>query len=585
MEEVSEVSAPLVTAEEAREWVERLKSGAILALLKDPDHALHVSRAFFGFRPDAKSYGNTLVRSRLAQAAVKDSLFAKKLRSLAELTSGAPVEQPGPRSAPAISAEERKPDKTETRHKAESLQKMDALRTDRDQRRRERDEARQALAAAQAERDESVKLRLKAEAERDDSQRLMKKQTERIARLERQTQKQHEVETRLVRALNQDKSPHPSPRIVGAAPVEAAPKGSVWLSAVHRWLDKSKFDQALIIAMEVLKSETDDTEALEIAVRAWEGRNDSAQAAPYLRRLLTIQISRRDYLAAAESLGRLLRLVSEPPRAETEARRFLSSLSAQDSAAIEAGRRLLTRLRGADPTAHAWLAALITTHTTLGPALMPPPGALGPDDPLPLRLTKGYPQGQPITARLLCDAVDQGSAALVDGARTALSALEKSDPAQSARLWAALTDSAGDDLSRLLPLRRTPRGPIVVDGSNVAWFDQESLTHGKPRIRHLWEIRRVLRGRGFFPVALYADANLPYFIDEPAALRLMIARRELLLVDAGVVADEVLLRQAKHLTAPLVTNDKMEDWDPEGEVPKVRYTISLAGEAHLLSDI
>ena len=84
---------------------------------------------------------------------------------------------------------------------------------------------------------------------------------------------------------------------------------------------------------------------------------------------------------------------------------------------------------------------------------------------------------------------------------------------------------------------------------------------------------------------IYADANLPYVIDDPAALRLMLGRREILLVDAGTVADEVLLRQAKYLTAPLVTNDKMDDWDPDGEVPKVRYTISLGGEAHLLTDI
>ena len=65
----------------------------------------------------------------------------------------------------------------------------------------------------------------------------------------------------------------------------------------------------------------------------------------------------------------------------------------------------------------------------------------------------------------------------------------------------------------------------------------------------------------------------------------MQGRGELLLVDAGTVADEVLLRTAKHLGAPLVTNDKMEDWDPKGEVTKVRFTISLSGETHLLTDI
>ena len=86
-----------------------------------------------------------------------------------------------------------------------------------------------------------------------------------------------------------------------------------------------------------------------------------------------------------------------------------------------------------------------------------------------------------------------------------------------------------------------------------------------------------------FPVILYADAPLPYTVDDPAALRAMLGRGEIALVDSGVDADEVLLREAKRWSAPLVTNDYMTDWDPENEVTKIQYTISLTGEAHLLS--
>ena len=338
-------------------------------------------------------------------------------------------------------------------------------------------------------------------------------------------------------------------------------------------------------AADVLKADPEDTDALDITIRAWEGRGDLIQAGPAIRRLLGVQIIRQEMAKAADTLGRLLKSVSSPHRVETDARRYLSALSPENAAAVEAGRRLLTRLKGSDPAAYTWLTTFISTHTTLGPVLMPPPGALGPDDPLPLKLSKGYPQGQPLTARLLTDAVDQGMTALVEATRTALTTLETVDPKTYTRFWAALEQAAGSDSTRLLPLKRKPRGPIVVDSSNVAWFDQESLTHGKPRLRNLHEIRRLLRGRGFFPVILYADANLPYFIDEPEALRQMIGRNELLLVDGGTVADEVLLRVAKQLTAPILTNDKMEDWDPEGEVPKVRYSISSGGEAHLLTDI
>jgi len=559
------------TLSEAQEWIARIKAPAILSLLKDPDHAMNVSRAFFGYRPDAKSYANTLVRTRLAQAAVKDSLFAKKIRALSEIALPPQVKEPqavSPVEAKLAAAS--RPDKSE------------ALRAERNQLRRERDESRQALALAQSALEEAVKARLKAEQERDDAQRQSKTQTDRITRLERQKLRQQEMEAQLVRALNQDKVSPPrsaSGRANRAASVETEAADSPWLLAVQHLLNKGKYDQAIVLAEDVLQSEPDDADALAIAASGWEGRREMAQAAQFLRRLLVGQISRREMVPGAETLAKILSVVSEPGAVEPDARRYLAALPASDTRAVEGVKKLLARLRGTDPAAHGWLTTLIATQTPLAPILMPPPGALGTDDILPLKL------GMPLTARRLVDAVDRGEAPLIDTARDALLALKNSDPETHGRIWLALEQATSDDLSRLTPLRRAPRGPIVVDGSNVAWFDQESLTQGKPRLRHLWEMRRALRERGYFPVLLYADANLPYFIDDPVALRLMQGRGELMRVDAGTAADEVLLRMAKHLNASLVTNDKMEDWDPEGEVPKIRYTISLGGEAHFLTDI
>ncbi len=199
--------------------------------------------------------------------------------------------------------------------------------------------------------------------------------------------------------------------------------------------------------------------------------------------------------------------------------------------------------------------------------------------PLPLLL------GRPITARRLADAVDAAQTGLVDAARSALTALGTSDPDTAARVWAALEAAATDDPARLFALRRPPRGAAVVDCNNVAWFDQESLVHGSPRLRPILAMRRALWTRGFFPVVLYADATLPHEIDDKPALRRMRDRQEITLVDAGTTADEALLRVAKQMNALLITNDRMEDWDPEGEVRKVRYTISMTGEAHLLAEI
>ena len=49
-------------------------------------------------------------------------------------------------------------------------------------------------------------------------------------------------------------------------------------------------------------------------------------------------------------------------------------------------------------------------------------------------------------------------------------------------------------------------------------------------------------------------------------------------MDGGTVADIVLLREAKRLDAPVVTNDHMTDWDVHQHVPKIQFTFSLAGE-------
>ena len=573
--ETAEPEAEPLDAATVRGWLSRVRPAAVLALLKDPDHGFGVSQAFLGFRTDAKGYANPLVRTRLVLAAVKDAALADKLREIAEVEP-APAPAP-PKTPPTPPRASPTPDKPDA---------VAAVRAERDQRRRERDEARQALGMAQAETEAALKARRAAEAGRDESLALAKKQADRISRLERQVARAEQTETRLLKALSEDKvSPPPSlpARSTRAASAGAVPTVSPWLTAARHLLDKGKHDVALALAEDVLKADADDADALDIASRAMEGKKDLRSAAAYARRLLGVEITRQETVAAAETLRRLLRLVARPEGAEAEARQYLSALSPADAAGVEAGRLLLSKLRGADPYAHGWLANIIVTQTPLAPVLMPPPGALGPDDPLPLKLAMRLEPGLTATARSVIEAVDRGDS-LVDAVRSALLAPEAADPAGRARIWAALEQAASDDPARLIPLRRTPRGPAVVDGSNVAWFDQESLVHGQPRLRHLRAVRRALWARGFFPVVLYADANLPYSIDEPAALRGLRDNSELQLVDAGTQADEVLLRAAKLLGAPLVTNDRMEDWDPEHEVTKLRYTISPGGEAHLLNE-
>ena len=565
----AEKTPPSATLADAEGWLNAVKPAAVLALLKNLDYRLAVTPAFAGFRPDARSLANPLVRGRLAQAAVKEPKLAEKLQALAE-TDAKPLPKPAAPAVPLPLPSPVKPDP------------VPALKAERDARRKERDIARQELAEVQSALDTAVKARAQSETERDEARQIARKQSERIARLERQAAKAAQTEARLVKALNEDKvSPLPPRPSTGPEKPEPPSVSTAWPVAVRHLLHKAKFDAALALAEDVLKADPDDPDALQIAVRASEGRKEARQAFGFARRLLAVQVRRGNFSAAAETLLSLLRFAPSPGQAEPDVRLFLAGFPAADSSAVSAARLMLPRLRGVSPGAYDWLTEYIAARTTLGPVLMPPPGALGPDDPLPLTL----PLGRPVTARHLTDAVDRAQVSFVDTARSGLQALEAADAETYARVWAALEQAATDDFARLLPLKRTPRGAAVVDGSNVAWFDQESLAQGHPRLRPVLAIRRMLWAKGFFPVMLYADANLPYFIDDKAALLRMRDRQELTLVDAGTAADIVLLRIAKQMDAPLITNDKMEDWDPERTVRKVRYTVSAGGEALLLSEI
>ncbi len=563
-EETATPDPALPEVSEVLTWLSATKPAAVLALLKDPKLAAPLLKAFIGFRADASGYANTLVRSRLAQAASKDEKLAEKLKSLSE-SSPLPAFVKAPPTPPMSTA-------AQTIAKDPTL----SLRAERDTRRRERDDARQALALAEAARAEADKARTALEAERDEGVKQAKKQAERISRLERQIERARQTEVRLHKALGEDKSPPPAaPARASASPAPPLAE-DLWREAVRHLLSRAKFDAALSLAEDVLKADAAEPGALDIAAAALEGKNEPKAALGYARHLLSVQAGRMDTAGAAETLGRVFRLAVTPGAAEPQVRQFLPLLSAQDTAGVTAARLMLARLRGASPDAHAWLTDYLQKRTTLADLLMPPPGALGPDDTLPL------PSHPPVTARQLMNAVDTGKEPRVTAARAALTRLR---PEETARVWAVLEQASSEEPTRLLPLRQTPRGPVVVDGSNVAWFDQESLVQGQPRLRHLTAIRRTLWARGYFPVVMLADANLPYHIDDTPALRQMQLRGELSLVDAGTVADDPLLRQSKHLSAPLVTNDRMTDWDPHGEVVKIRYTISLSGEALLLSEV
>ncbi len=153
---------------------------------------------------------------------------------------------------------------------------------------------------------------------------------------------------------------------------------SPWLTAVRHLLDKGKWEQALALAEDVLKTDAEEADALDIAARALEGKRETRQAASYVRRLLALQITRREMPDAAETVLNLLRLLPDPAEAVPDVRAYLAALSPGDGAAVEAARLMLARLRGASPEAHAWLTDLHRRENRSRPRL---DAAAGRDQP------------------------------------------------------------------------------------------------------------------------------------------------------------------------------------------------------------
>ncbi len=156
-EETATPEPALPDVSEVLTWLSATKPAAVLALLKDPKLAAPVRKAFSGFRADASGYANTLVRSRLAQAAAKDAKLSEKLKSLSESSPLPPPLKPPPPT----------PDKPAVPIKDPSAKDPSAsLRAERDARRRERDDARQALLKAQADLAAASKARQAARSAR-----------------------------------------------------------------------------------------------------------------------------------------------------------------------------------------------------------------------------------------------------------------------------------------------------------------------------------------------------------------------------------------------------------------------------------
>nr|WP_309501340.1 hypothetical protein [uncultured Roseovarius sp.] len=121
-------------------------------------------------------------------------------------------------------------------------------------------------------------------------------------------------------------------------------------------------------------------------------------------------------------------------------------------------------------------------------------------------------------------------------------------------------------LAILIVLRRIWRNPrrwIVVDGSNVMFWDGN-----EPKAETLRRVVGYLAEQGFTAVVWF-DANVGYKLSERyrgsdwLARQLGIPESRVLVAVKGQPADPLVLDGARQLGARVVTNDRFRDWVDE----------------------
>lgn len=160
----------------------------------------------------------------------------------------------------------------------------------------------------------------------------------------------------------------------------------------------------------------------------------------------------------------------------------------------------------------------------------------------------------------------------VDFVRSAISIMKKTDT----DLYGAILRLLDNTDQSIIQVLRGGNKPIIVDGSNVAWHGV-STNNAKPRLRNIYAIREGLRYFGYFPIFIYIDAALVHQIDHASDLQKMIDNGEVLPADGATSADTLIIEKSHAYGCPVVTNDRMREWDPDNLVEKVQFRIDQDG--------
>ena len=563
---------------------------------KDKDKA-RVARLFAGFRPTPDLLKNPVVFSRFVEEAQKQPKFAEEVLKLpsvpvappSKMAPTPPVKNAGEKDEPAKADNSALKAKLEAHRKSlrEKDERIAALETALGEAQRERDALRGETQAAQ-----SARATAEAEAERQRHRR--ERETRRLE------QKAADASVKVT------DTPTPATRDTALSRNNSSPDASLFEDAMRRLLSRGRNGVVAEVCREALLL-LDDTAAQAAYGRRAEGiirslTAESLAAAPsdrlsaekqrqqseeQERLALAAFLEAGDVAGAAESWARLVARRISVDLPTTPLKQNDAALLARLAALMErmdqsAGvRAAFDHVRVASPEVTAQLQSLFAAGgKKLAPLLQclastaTTSATVGLDDIIAL------PNGTGVTVRRIVKAVDTGDADYIRQVRAGLRGLgERGREGDTALAEALTTAVAALSPVAACPLlqKREPR-PIVVDASNVARHDPDPLAlTPRPRVAVLRQMRDFLLRRGWFPVHLIADANLRFHVDDKAAYFALLEAGILHETPPGTEADTVLIREASHLHAPLVTNDRLTDWEDAAQIQRFGFGLFPGG--------
>jgi len=348
------------------------------------------------------------------------------------------------------------------------------------------------------------------------------------------------------------------------APESASPS---WVNVVAAMVKQGDYGAAQAFCETLKKMSPEDLRA-RLALEHVYGKIGNREARLEECLWIADQLSKRGQLARACAFCcRALELSPENHGAQVQFRRVVEKIKLSDDFVASAVRIVLSRLRVSSPPAfreaHKVIKQLGKQYV---PALEGQPKALHVDKVLDLNDGRRAMQ---ISLRQMIEAADTNDVELVEFIRGGLHTLRGSNPGLRCSIIESLEAS---DRSCVEAIMRGGQ-PVIVDGSNVAWHESRD----KARLQNILDVRRELRSEGYFPVYIYVDAALPYQVDQQSALQNLIDTGAVLAADSRTDADEAITAQARLLSCPVITNDRMADWDPEGEIVKFRFDLDRSG--------